>query len=346
MKYPQQQSSEPETGSRKRFSLPVPMSRSLFSSFCKLLRLRQCSASGKATSRFCGSSPAAYRLRHCQSTVPYPAPAPCRSWFSGESAGRSGRSEILRRRLSRCNFTLIELLVVIAIIAILASMLLPALNQAREKARGIACAGQLKQIGQACGMYVTDFSDFIMPPYANGVTSNGYRWDFQYGRLYLGGTSEEPFGRALPGNGWKTFHCPSDMRPVEMPRSYGCIYNYVRENSGGALPVGLKRLKTSAYRNPSKTYLIVENDYNNIGQCTSNDAKKMYGKSAINYVSSVDGICIVPCSNTIGPNHGNGANFLFLGGNVVNRLNWKNRGVDSWFTFSGSLEDRSAGFTE
>ena len=121
---------------------------------------------------------------------------------------------------NRKNFTLIELLVVIGIIAILASMLLPALNRARDTAKSIKCINNLKQHGMAFNMYADDNGgwapDYRVSAY-NGSTTTDPNTMFNRVRTVF--TPYSPRGQVNKGGGASlvrdngyitldTYHCP------------------------------------------------------------------------------------------------------------------------------------------
>src|SRR5882757_6759495 len=94
-------------------------------------------------------------------------------------------------------FTLIELLVVIAIIAILASMLLPALSQAKEKGRRTVCRNNCRQLGLAMTMYADDNNQKLLPQYNWAPFCLDSGFDIRSNLL--------AYGRNV-----NVFYCPSD----------------------------------------------------------------------------------------------------------------------------------------
>ncbi len=135
-----------------------------------------------------------------------------------------------------CGFTLIELLIVVAIIAILAGMLLPALNSARARGRAATCMSNLKQVSTARQLYTDDNNDFY--PTVGGVVcediayQNAVYWAQSFGAL-----------KYLPKKWYGVARCPELINPDRSTIndgwiSYGVNLAYLQVDNGSTTNKG------------------------------------------------------------------------------------------------------------
>lgn len=175
-----------------------------------------------------------------------------------------------------CRFTLIELLIVVSIIAILAGMLLPALNHARMLAKRISCTGNVKQIGLACAQYESDYYGYIPCRRTNAAGEETF---YLFFKDYIPYQIDEAVAQNNPSSKPSIWRCPSVKTELYAKDGYfvgsgygmpmfsyslnaqnGLYYNYT------TLKFGMHKGKELLY--PSEQIILTETNYGVFDQYT------------------------------------------------------------------------------